>query len=80
MMVRFATTCDAEIGVTGDPTAKSIIVSCDKRSPEWEAWPRCRCCDAHCCPEHVVPGTLQEADFETPATCVCPTCREAGDE
>lgn len=45
-MVKFATICDAP--------------DCGKRSEEYTGWPSCRACMLDTCPEHTVPGSLQE--------------------
>ena len=56
MMIKFATVCD----------------TCRARSEEYAAWPACRSCGAHCCPEHARATT--EADAGSPETCLCPEC------
>lgn len=57
-MVMFATRCD----------------HCRRRSPEYEAWPVCRACLAHTCPDCTVAGTEHEADLDKPATVRCVGC------
>lgn len=57
-MVRFATTCDR----------------CGKRSEEYTAWPGCRECGQDICGDCTEPGTLIEAELDTPARCLCRAC------
>lgn len=63
IVVRFATLCDA----------------CKRRSPEYAAWPTCRGCDAHICPDCGVPDTESDPDVDTPVTCLCLDCEDVAD-
>jgi hypothetical protein len=51
-LVKFATLCD----------------KCEKRSPEYSAWPSCRMCMDHICTSCASPGTASE-DEEHAVTC-----------
>ena len=46
MIVAFASLCD--------------YPGCGRRSPEYDAWPACRGCDGHICPDHEAPGSVRE--------------------
>lgn len=69
--VRFATICDAE--------------NCGNRSEEYTAWPTCRGCHLHACPDHTVPGSLQQHERDRSTedgtvavmteTVYCTTCK-----
>jgi hypothetical protein len=77
MMVRFASTCDHENndGTTCDgKRGYGVNEPCGKRSDEYSAWPRCRDCGDHCCPEHQKPGSKTDADLDTQETCLCLLC------
>lgn len=69
MMVPFATTCDAY---------RSASFNCGRRSPEYTQWPACTYCGDHVCPDHMVPGTLDEGDGERHDRCVCVLCHDEG--
>lgn len=56
--VKFATLCTIPL-----PTGSDRLI-CHARSEEYTEWPECRVCGAHVCPDHTVPGSLQEHDFD----------------
>lgn len=66
MMVRFATTCDFKAHAGDEP--------CGERSAEYTSWPHCRECGVDCCPDHQYPGSVNDADLDSPATCLCLDC------
>lgn len=72
-MVKFATLCDVSQPC---PDGWRDGMTCGKRSEEYESWPRCRVCGAHCCPDHSKPGTKIDADLDQPETVVCLGCEE----
>lgn len=50
ILVKFASLCDAP--------------DCLKRSEEYGNWPTCRNCHLDTCPDHTVPGSLQEHEYD----------------
>lgn len=48
--VKYADICDAP--------------GCGKRSEEYAGWPTCRACMLDFCPDHTVPGSVQEREHE----------------
>ncbi len=71
MIVKFATTCDYF-----DHSLPSGSRICGKRSEEYTAWPTCRNCNDHTCPDHMKVGSKTEADVDKPETCLCLDCEE----
>lgn len=47
---------------------------CGVKSALYTRWPACRDCEHHVCPVHQAPGTLSEADVDSPETCLCTEC------
>lgn len=60
-MVRFATACNL----------------CGKRSEEYTAWPTCRDCDAHVCPDCAAPDSPVTGDGERQDAVTCVPCAQA---
>ena len=72
--VKFCAICDAP--------------NCGKRSEEYAAWPYCRECKLHTCPDHTVPGSHRDEernvdgeDVQTYGSVYCTDCKATwGDE
>jgi hypothetical protein len=80
--VPFATTCDVATVKAEAAKTNGLRISgpCGARSLEYTSWPRCRMCNDYCCPAHHTPGTVIDEDLDSPATCICLACTEAGEE
>lgn len=62
--VKYATLCDIPL-----PLSSSGVI-CRARSEEYASWPSCRGCVSHVCPDHTVPGSLREHEYDRGAEAV----------
>ena len=58
--VPFTTVCD--------------VPGCGERAMEYSSWPTCRECQEDICLAHAVPGSVTDADLDSPPKCLCQRC------
>lgn len=73
-IVRFATLCDAVLGVTEIREGIPEFSKCRARSDEYRSWPTCEDCGEDFCPDHQEPDSDTEDERNR---CLCVPCAQA---